>query len=273
VPARPLRPYLASPTPIAFAHRGGSAERPENTMAAFQAAVDLGYRHLETDAQLTREGVLVAFHDEVVDRVTDLSGRVSDLSVAELSRADAGYHFSPDAGRSFPFRGRGLAVPTLEEVLGAWPQVRINVDAKTGAVVAPLVRLVERMGATDRVCVGSFNDLRLARLRHLARGRICTSMGRAAVAAARLASLAGRFPALGGDCVQVPVRRFGVRVVDPAFIRAAHRGGLQVHVWTVNDRTEMVRLLDLGVDGIMTDRPSLLREVLSKRGLWGAGTP
>ncbi|MGA8014544.1 MAG: glycerophosphodiester phosphodiesterase [Candidatus Dormiibacterota bacterium] len=263
------RPYLDIRTPIAFAHRGGSKERPENTMDAFQAAVDLGYQYLETDAQLSRDGVLLAFHDEVLDRVTDLSGRVSELTLEEIKRADAGYRFSADTGGHFPYRGRGVRVPSLEEVLTAWPQVRVNVDAKTDPVVVPLVRLVARLDAWDRVCVGSFLDRRLLRLRHLSRGRICTSMGRGAVAAARAASLGGWMPALGGDCLQVPVAQWGVQVVDWRLIRAAHRAGLPVHVWTIDDRSEMGRLLDLDADGIMTDRPSLLREVMQRRGVWG----
>ena len=262
------RPYLDSPAPFGIAHRGGSKEHPENTLEAFQAAVDLGYRYLETDAQLTRDGVVVAFHDEVLDRVTDLVGRVADHSLAQVRRADAAHRFSLDAGRSFPLRGRGVRIPTLEQVITAWPDVRINVDAKTEAVVGPLVALVARLDAWDRVCVGSFSDARLRRVRRLSGGRLCTSMGRGAVAAARTASLRGRFPTLGGDCAQVPVRQWGVRVVDEAFVRAAHRAGVQVHVWTIDSRSEMGRLLDLGVDAIMSDRPSLLRDVMLRRGVW-----
>jgi glycerophosphoryl diester phosphodiesterase len=253
---------------VAFAHRGGSKEAPENTMLAFQAAVDLGFRYLETDAQLTRDGVLVAFHDEVLDRTTDSSGRVGEHTMAEIARADAGCHFTPDGGRSFPHRGRGVRVPTLEEVLTVFPQARLNVDAKTDAVVAPLVRLLERVDAWDRVCVGSFSDARLARFRRLAGGRVCTSMGRGAVAAARAASLAGRFPTLGADCAQLPVAQWGVRLVEPRLVSAAHRAGVPVHVWTIDDEASMESLLSLGVDGIMTDRPTLLRAVMLRRGLF-----
>ena len=262
------RPYLASNGPLAFAHRGGSLERPENTMESFTAAVELGYLHLETDTQMTRDRVLLAFHDETLDRVTDLHGEVSDHTLAEVRLADAGYNFSIDGGRTHPFRGRGLTVPTLEEVLLAFPSTRFNIDAKQERVVAPLAALIDRLGAADRICIGSFRDTRLRRFRRLSQGRVCTSMGRSSIIAARLTSLAGRMPAFGADCVQVPTAQWGVRVVDRAFVQSAHRGGLQVHVWTIDDRPTMERLLDLGVDGIMSDRPTLLREALQARGQW-----
>jgi glycerophosphoryl diester phosphodiesterase len=243
-------------------------------MVAFQRAVDLGYEYLETDAQLSRDGILVACHDETLDRTTELSGRVGEHTMAAIARADAGRHFTPDGGRSYPYRGRGLRVPALQEVLTVFAHVRFNVDAKTEAVVAPLVRLLERVDAWDRVCVGSFSEPRLRRLRRLSGGRMCTSMGRGAIAAARAASLAGRFPTLGGDCAQVPVAQWGVRVVEQRFIHAAHRAGIPVHVWTIDDPATMSSLLDLGVDGIMTDRPTVLREVMLRRDLWsGEGGP
>ncbi len=262
------RPYLTTGGTLAFAHRGGSLEHPENTVVSFQVAVDLGYLHLETDAQMTRDGVLLAFHDETLDRVTDLTGPVHERTLEEIRRADAAYHFSHDGGRTHPLRGTGIGIPTLEEVLVGFPHTRFNIDAKTRRVVAPLAALIDRLGAADRICIGSFSDARLRSFRRLSGGRVCTSMGRDAIVAARLTSLAGRMPAFGASCVQVPTSQWGVRVVDPAFVRAAHRGGLQVHVWTVDDRAEMERLLDLEVDGIMSDRPTLLREVLQARGRW-----
>jgi glycerophosphoryl diester phosphodiesterase len=263
------RRFLDAPLPIAFAHRGGGEEAPENTMAAFESAVALGYRYLETDVHLTRDGELVAFHDAALDRVTDRSGRIEALPSAEVLAADAGYRFTPDAGRTFPFRGGGCRVPTLEALLSRWDDVFVNLDPKLDAAVAPLASLLSRLGAHDRVCVGSFSDARLARFRALSAGRVCTSMARRAVAAARLSSLARRPVArLGADCMQVPVRWGRIRVVDAALIRAAHRSGLQVHVWTVNDETAMAQLVDLGVDGIMTDRPRALRDFLISRGRW-----
>jgi glycerophosphoryl diester phosphodiesterase len=262
------RPYLRAGGTLAFAHRGGSLEHPENTMVAFGSAVDLGYLHLETDTQLTRDGVLLAFHDQTLDRVSDLSGPVSGRTLGEIRRADAAHRFSLDGGRTHPLRGTGIGIPTLEEVLVSFPQTGFNIDAKTSRVLVPLAALIERLGAADRICIGSYSDGRLRRFRRLSGGGVCTSMGRDAIVTARLTSLAGRMPAFGADCVQVPVSQWGVRVADRAFVRAAHRGGLQVHVWTIDDRAEMERLLDLEVDGIMSDRPALLKEVLQARGLW-----
>ena len=262
----PRRVFLDHPTPIAFAHRGGADELPENTIAAFDAAVALGYLHLETDAHLSTDGVVFSFHDDVLDRVTDGHGPLAEASAAVIGRADAAYSF--DAAGGYPLRGGGYRIPTMEEVLSRWPHVFVNIDTKSDAVVEPLVRLVERLGAADRVCIGSFSDERIRRVRDLCGGTICTSMGPRAMTAAWLASRSGRMPRFRADCVQVPPTRHGVRVVDRRFVRAAHRAGLQVHVWTIDTREEMTALLDLGVDGIMTDRPRLLRELLVARGQW-----
>jgi glycerophosphoryl diester phosphodiesterase len=211
--------------------------------------------------------VLVAFHDARLDAVTDRRGEVAALGIAEVEAADAGYAFSPDGGHSFPFRGRGVRVPRLEEVLARWPECRVNVDPKADACVAPLVALVDRLAAWDRVCVGSFSDRRLRRLRALSRGRACTSMGPRAVAVARVAAATGRMPRQGADCLQVPLRHARVPLVTARFVAAAHRSGLPVHVWTIDDAAAMDALLDLGVDGIMTDRPAVLRDVFARRGL------
>lgn len=267
-----LHPFLDGPTPIAFAHRGGASDQPENTLGAFAAAVALGYRYLETDAHTSRDGAVFAFHDDVLDRVCDRAGRISDLTAAEVDAADAGYGFSPDGGRTFPHRGRGVRVPRLAELLEAWPDVRVNIDAKSDAVVEPLAGLLQRMGVLDRVCVGSFSDDRLARLRRIAGGALCTSMGPRAITVARLASWASRrMPRLGADCLQVPPTQGRFRLVDRTLVTAAHRAGLQVHVWTIDEAAEMEALLDLGVDGLMTDRPAVLRRVLEGRGRWTGG--
>ena len=251
--------FLDHPGPIPFAHRGGAGEHAENTMAAFGAAVAMGYRYLETDVHVTADGVVVAFHDDVLDRVTDSTGRIAVLPWAEVSRARVG----PGAD------GPGdHGIPRLEDVLGAWPDVRVNIDAKHDRSVAPLVEVLRRTQAFDRVCVAAFSDRRLARFRRLTGGQVCTSMGPAEIARVRVASLSGRAGPVVAPCAQVPVRYGGIRIVDPRFVSAAHRRGVQVHVWTVDEPDEMERLLDLGVDGIMTDRPALLKKVLEQRGQW-----
>jgi glycerophosphoryl diester phosphodiesterase len=248
-------PFLDWPGPLAFAHQGAHADGQtgENTMASFEAAVALGYRYLETDAHATADGVLVAFHDDHLDDLTDRPGAIGDLPWSEV--------------RAARVRGRH-EIPLLEDLLTAWPDVRVNIDPKHDAAVDPLVDLIQRTGTIDRVCVGAFSDTRLARIRAALGERICTSMGprqvRRLFAAARGVP-AGRFSAA---CVQVPVRHGPVPLVTRRFVATAHRRDLQVHVWTINDADEMHRLLDLGVDGIMTDRPEVLKAVLEERDAW-----
>lgn len=244
--------FLDHPGPIPFAHRGGTSEHPENTMAAFAHAVGLGYRYVETDVHTTSDGTLVAFHDDVLDRVTDRKGAIASLPWAEVGRARLGSE----------------AIPLLEDILGTWPELRVNIDPKHDASVEPLVAALKRTNAYDRVCVGAFSEARLKRFRSLTDGRVCTGMGPGAVARLRIASLrlpGGRF---GGDCAQVPVRQGPVVLVDRRFVAAARRHDLAVHVWTVDDAAEMTRLLDLGVGGIMTDCPAVLKQVLIERGQW-----
>jgi glycerophosphoryl diester phosphodiesterase len=247
------KPFLDWPAPIAFAHRGGAGDWPENTMPAFAGAVALGYRYVETDVHVTSDGVLLAFHDDHLDRVTDGTGAISDLPYAEV--------------RTTLVDGRE-PIPRLDELLDAWPELRINIDAKHDEAVEPLAEVIEKANAIDRVCVASFSDTRLTRLRQRLGPDLCTAFGSRAVARLRSASFgipAGRF---FGDCMQVPTGRGRVVITDERFVRAAHRRGLAVHVWTIDDADEMHRLLDLGVDGIMTDRPSVLKDVLLERDCW-----
>lgn len=238
--------------PIPVAHRGGAAEQPENTMRAFAAAVALGYRYVETDVHATADGVLLAFHDHTLDRVTDMQGEICALPYGEVRQA----------------RAEGEPIPLLEDVLGSWPDVRVHVDAKHLAAAAPLVAAVDRTAAHDRVCIGSFADRTVRALRGLSRGRICTWMGRLEIAALRLASLGVPMPASPAGCTQVPLRQGRVPVVDRRFVETARRRGVGVHVWTVNDRPTMEWLLDLGADAILSDRPTLLKQVFVERALW-----
>ncbi|GAA3396479.1 glycerophosphodiester phosphodiesterase [Cryptosporangium minutisporangium] len=250
-------PFLDAPRPLAFAHRGGAANGYENTMTAFARAVDAGYRYVETDVHATSDGVLVAFHDRTLDRVTDRTGRISALPLREVRAARIG-----DSER----------VPLFDELLDTWPELRINIDVKADDTVEPLITALRKHDALDRVCIGSFSDARLARIRAAFGPAVATSLGPRDVARLRVASLTGARPrfAPGVCAAQVPIRFRGVRVTDARFVATAHRLGLQVHVWTIDDPATMHRLLDLDVDGIMTDRIDVLRGVLTDRGRWAA---
>ncbi len=251
--------YLDTPLPIPFAHRGGAAEGDENSMAAFARAVATGYRYLETDVHATSDGVPVVFHDDTLNRMLGRSGRIEDLSWSDLAT----------------IRHDGeVMVPRLAELLDAWPDCRLNIDLKADSAVDPAIEAIWKVNARDRVLLASFSDQRIRWARRICGPRQATSMGQREVAALRFGSLhrrglAGFVP--GVPAVQVPVRFRGIRVVDARFIGHAHRLGMQVHVWTIDDPAEMHELLDLGVDGIMTDRIEILRDVLIARGRWPSG--
>lgn len=252
-------PYLDAPIPLAFAHRGGAAAGDENTAEAFGRAVALGYRYLETDVHASRDGVPVLFHDQTLDRVAGRPGTVASLSWPELATIRV---------------GGAAAIPRLDEMLAAWPRSRFNLDVKADDAVAPTVTAIERAGAGDRVLLASFSDTRLARLRRLAGPAVASSLGRRGVARLRLSSVTGGLrPRLPESVVaaQVPLRAGWLPVVDARFVGYAHRLGLQVHVWTVDDPDRMHELLDLGVDGIMTDHVDVLRDVYRGRGCWHPG--
>jgi glycerophosphoryl diester phosphodiesterase len=216
----------------------------------------MGYRYLETDVRVTADGVPIVFHDPTLDRVTDRTGRVDQLRWGELAAARIG-------GREPILR--------LDELLGAWPDVRFNLDIKAPGVVAALARTVRRLRAEDRICLGSFSDARVAAARRVFGPSVCTSLGPRGVAALRLSSFSPRAAGLvriPAGCAQVPLQLGGRALVDERFIAAAHVRGLQVHVWTVDTEEEAAAVLDLGVDGVMTDRPAMLRDLLERRGQW-----
>src|SRR5262245_13326975 len=284
--------FLDHPRPLAFAHRGGAAHAPENSWRAFEHAVGLGYGYLETDVQATADGVLIAFHDRTLDRVTGQPGRVCRLTLREVAGARI---------------GGTEPIPLLEDVLAAWPDVRFNIDVKDAPAIAPLPGVLRRTNAWDRVCVVSFSASRLRAPRRALGRPVCMAasplgtamvrLGRppvssvphrygfkrrsvagpmaaaarrpgvpgipGAVAGQPARPLAERLAQAGVRCVQVPAP-----VATPPFIGRAHKLGLQVHVWTVNEHLAMEGLLDLGVDGIMTDETVALREVLIRRGQW-----
>lgn len=246
--------------PIAFAHRGGARENPENTWASFRHAVSLGYRYMETDVHSTRDGVAAVIHDPDLRRVAGVETDVRDLTWSDLSKID--------------LEG-DQHVPRLDELFEEWPDIRWNLDAKHESSVAVMVETIKRTGTIDRICVTAFSDRRLSSVKRALGPGLCTAMGPAATTALRVASLPPRAPARllqatfkAFGAAQVPTRQGAIPIVDDRFVSTAHLAGLQVHVWTIDRESEMDRLLDLGVDGIMTDSPTLLKEVLVRRGDW-----
>ncbi|NHC23168.1 glycerophosphodiester phosphodiesterase [Nocardioides sp. IC4_145] len=256
-----LDEVLATPGAVlAFAHRGGAyhpeIEGLENTRAAFAHAVGLGYDYLETDVHVTADGVLLAFHDAVLDRVTDARGAIEHTTYAEVRRAMVG-------GRE--------EVPTLASLLDAFPDARFNIDLKSDGAVDALAAFVAEHDAHDRVLVGSFVQRRTDRFRELTGGRVPTAATPAEILAFRLlpsGRLADRLTRRRVAALQVPHRRGWLRVATPGLVRRAHAAGKHVHVWTIDDPEEMAVLLDRGVDGLMTDRTDLLKDVLVRRGQW-----
>lgn len=244
-----MHPFLDWPGTIAFAHRGGASDNPENTMPAFRHAVELGFTYLETDVHSTADGVLVAFHDADLTRTCGRPGRIDELPWSDVraARVDG----------SEP-------IPLFTDLMEEFPNARVNIDCKADSGLEPLIDTLRRLDCLDRVCIGSFSDRRLRRIRRELGDALCSSFGPAQLAILR----AGVRPPWGGQAAQVPVRKGALPIVDARFVRSAHRRGFQVHVWTVDDPAEMRRLLDLGVDGLMTDRPALLKQVLAERGEW-----
>jgi len=246
-------PYFEHDGPLAIAHRGGAGEHPENTERAFRHAVELGFTHVETDVHVTSDGVVIAFHDDVLDRVTDRTGVIAELPWSEVRRA----------------RVDGTdEICRLDDLLDTFPDTRFNLDPKHDAAVAPLADVLRRTGAVTRVCVGSFSDRRLDRIRALLDDDVCTGTGPRRTLLLVLNSL--RIPVRPKNAMvaQVPVRSAGITIVTQRFVDAAHRLGMHVHVWTIDDPGEMKRLLGFGVDGILTDRPELLRATYEGLGVW-----
>lgn len=241
----------------AFAHRGGRwAGTGENSQAAFARAVAAGFSYLETDVHVSADGVVVAFHDSSLDRVTDGHGLISRHTWAELAEVRI-------AGTD--------PIPRLADLFAAFPQARFNIDIKSADAIAPLADLLAATGTQDRVCVSSFSPARIGAFRRLVGTRVATGLSRIGVLMLWIGP-----PLLlrlsRGQAAQVPMRFFNDRIplVTPRFVRTAHRHGIKVHVWTINDAATMRDLIDLGVDGIVTDQPEVLRSVLEQRGIWEA---
>lgn len=250
-------PYFDTGGAIAaLAHRGFSLNGLENSMAAFAAAVDLGYRYVETDAHGTRDGVAVALHDASLDRTTDATGNVADLTWSQVKDAKIG----------------GVEpVPLLEDLLGTWPELRVNVDVKAASGIAPIAEAIERTASHDRVCVASFSAARRRATVKLLSRPVATSAGTTEFGrfwAGAGMGLAGRRPLTHVDALQIPWKLGKTTVLARRHVERAHAAGTDVYVWTVNDPSEMEQLIDLGVDGLISDRADLLKDVLERRARW-----
>jgi glycerophosphoryl diester phosphodiesterase len=273
--ARP--PYTTHERPLFFAHRGGAALAPENTLPAYENGLALGADALELDIHYTRDGEIVVIHDDMLDRTTNGSGPVAALTLDELRRLDAGYQFTTDGGATYPWRGKGVIIPTLRELYERFPAVRINIDIKQESEEGDraFVRLLRDNGWEERTMVGSFSPQSVTRFRALSEGRVATSASAAEVRAFLLHMVLRSTRRLrpAYDALQVPEIYRGLRVVGPTSIRMARELELDTHVWTVDSRPDMERLLDWGVDGVMTDRPDILAEVYRARGWLAHGAP
>jgi glycerophosphoryl diester phosphodiesterase len=247
-------PYLDQGSIIAFAHRGGAVDQPENSMIAFQRAIEMGYRYIETDVHATKDGTLMAFHDDDLQRTCGLDIKISDVEYSGLSNARID-------GKE--------PIPTLEEILSAWPNIRVNIDCKSDQAVEPLIAALQHGDVVDRVCIGSFSDRRLGAIRDAIGPRLCSSLGPREVAKLRLLSKLTSIKSFAGaHAAQIPLKQGPITLTNKQLVDHAHEIGLHVHVWTINDAEEMHNLVDLGVDGIMTDTLQTLKNVMIERNQW-----
>lgn len=245
--------FLDHSVPFGFAHQGGDDVAPGNTDASFAHAVSLGYRYLESDVRATSDGVLVVFHDDDLEALTGVPGRIEDCTWAEVAELRvAGEH----------------PIPRFDDVVGRYENVRFNIEPKADTAVEPLIDAIGRLGLLDRILVGSFDDSRVRKVAAAVGPKLATSPGRLGVAKLFLLALLRPDSTVPYAAVQIPSKLSFVPLVSSWSIARFHRLGLQVHVWTINDETEMVRLVDQGVDAIMTDRTELLRRVLRSREQW-----
>ena len=252
---------------LVMAHRGGRRLWPENTLYAFEHAVEMGVNVLEMDIHSTRDGALVVMHDSTVDRTTDGTGPIQAFTLAELELLDAGYNWSDDDDQTFPFRGQAITVPTVEQVLAAFPDARMNIEIKQSqpSIAVPFCQLLRDRGMVERVLVASFDTATIQEFRRACPG-VATTAGEGEVRVLFALNLAflGAIYSPPAEAVQVPEYSGNLHVVTERFVATAQARNMDVHVWTVNDVGDMQRFLDLGVDGIITDRPDLLMDLLGR---------
>ena len=268
MPDAPEFAFFDADRPMVIAHQGGEGLRPSNTMLAFENAVALGVDVLEMDVHSTSDGALVLIHDDTVDRTTDGRGRVLDFTLIELQQLDAGEYWTPDDGGTYPYRGQGVRIPTLEEVVTAFPQMKYNIEIKQvdPSIAVPLCKLLRHYGLTDRALVASFHPTAMNEFR-AACPEVATSMVEDEIRPFFIlnAVFLGSLYRPPGAAFQVPEYSGSLHVLTPRFVRGAQRNNVAVHPWTIDDPADMARFLDMGVDGIITDRPDLMLELLQAR--------
>lgn len=258
----PEHPFFAPLTqlsrPAVIAHRGGAAIWPENTLYALQQAAGIGVDIIEMDVRRTADGVLVLMHDSSVERTTNGIGTVGQLTLAELQRLDAAYHWSDDGGKTYRYRNQDITVPTITEVFSALPEVRMNIEMKTAqpALATTLCALIHKHDTNERLLVTAFSQVFLQQFRSVCPG-VATSASQEELMAFFALNLAFLGPIYSPEfnSLQVPEQRNGIRVLTPGFVRAAHDRGLEVHAWKIDDESDVQRMRKLGVDGIITDYP------------------
>ena len=248
-----MHPFFEGYNFYGFVHRGGDEEKTENTLEAFQYSSDLGFVFMETDVQSTSDGKVVIFHDSDLKRVAGINKKISELTFQEIKEVDL-----INGGR----------IPSLEETLYSFPNLRFNIDIKVDSAVDETINIVRKHDALDRVCLAAFSSNRLSRIRKLTGPGLCSSMGQAEIVRLLLTAFGLNLKVSPGLCAQVPVSQFGMPIVTERFIEKIHELNKLIHVWTIDETKEMFRLIDLGVDGLMTDKPTILKKALLERGLF-----
>lgn len=265
----PAHPFFENfdHTPIVFAHQGGDEVWPGDTLYAFEQSAALGVDVLEMDAHITKDGVLVIIHDESVDRTTNGHGLVEEMTLGEIQQLDAAYWWTQDGGESYPYRGQGITIPTLEEIFQSFPGYPVNIEIKktAGSIAQPLCDLIRQYDMQDKTMIASFHDDRMAEFRQVC-PEVTTSGSRGEIknfVILNYAFLGGLYSPTE-SALQVPERDSGILIVRPGFLRGAHGRNLQVHIWTPNTPEELQKFINMGVDGIMTDRPDILMDLLGR---------
>ena len=245
--------YLKNKTPVAIAHRGGSNSGIENTLEAFENAINMGFNIIETDIQITKDKKLVVFHDLTLDRLTNTKGLVKDKTWNELKKIKILGKYS---------------IPLLSDIFDKWPKIKINIDPKNDECIDYLISFLREYNCFEKICIGSFSGKRLQRLRKEFGPKLCTSAGPLEVLKLKLFSLINLSISIDANCVQVPLKYYRINIIDKNFIKFCQSQNLMVHVWTINDILEIERLLDLGVNGIISDNIEGLKKIFKKKNYW-----